>query len=129
MLALCHDWLGGESPLLAETNTRIIREVAALLGLRTEVVLSSTLDVELTKADRLAEICRRLGADVYLSGQGGGNYQHEAQFHVRGIKLAYSDFVPREYPQLWGTFCPGLSIADALFNLGSAAMAAQLDRP
>jgi hypothetical protein len=124
MLAACRDWLDGKSPLLAETNTRIIQGVARLLGLRTKVVVSSTLDLQLTKADRLAEICRLLGADVYLSGRGGRNYQDEEQFHERGIKLAYSDFAPSEYRQLWGPFWPGLSIADALFNLGPTATAA-----
>ena len=126
MLAACRGWLGGASPSLAETNTRIIEGVAALLGLRAKVVLSSALGVQLTKAERLAEICRRLGADVYLSGQGGRNYQDEAQFRECGIKLAYSEFAPREYPQLWGEFCPGLSIADALCNLGPTATAALL---
>ncbi len=43
-----------------------------------------------------------------------------------GIELAYSDFTVREYPRPWGGFCPGLSVIDALFNLGPAATAALL---
>jgi hypothetical protein len=128
MLALCDEWLGGTSRLLAETNTRIIRGVAQLLALRAEIVLSSTLGLQLTKTDRLAAICRSLGATVYLSGQGGRSYQQEEQFREYGIELAYSDFTPHEYPQLWGEFCPGLSIVDALFNLGARATASLLEK-
>jgi hypothetical protein len=124
MFALCREWLGGASPSLAETNTRLILAVARLLGLRAEIVKSSTLGVELTKADRLVEICRRLGARSYLSGQGARAYQAEEQFHAQGIELRYSDFTPCEYQQLWDEFFPGLSVVDALFNLGPAATAA-----
>lgn len=129
MFPVCRNWLGGSSPLLAETNTRIIRDVARLLGLGTEIVLSSKLGVALTKADRLVEICRLLGARTYLSGQGARSYQEEEQFRAHGIGLLYSDFTPRKYPQLWGEFVPGLSILDALFNLGAPATAELLVHP
>src|SRR5207302_5906181 len=102
----------------------LIATVARLLGLRAELVKSSTLGVELTKADRLIEICRRLGADTYLSGHGAKKYQDEAQFHAQGLRLFYSDFAPSPYRQLWGDFLPGLSVLDALFNLGRDGTAA-----
>jgi hypothetical protein len=119
MLEQCRDWLDGTNPSLAETNGSIIRKIAALLGLKTEIVTSSSLDVNLTAGERLAEICRRLGADTYLSGKGGASYQDEVQFTACGVKLVYSDFAIRPYPQLWGgDFCAGLSILDALANVG-----------
>ncbi len=129
MLAPCRQWLSGVSNYLAETNTEIIRAIARLLGLSAEIVLSSTLQVELTKGERLAEICRRLGARTYLSGHGARSYQDEAQFHARGIDLDYSEFIVQEYAQLWGAFCPGLSVIDALFSLGPGGTRALLDGP
>jgi hypothetical protein len=126
ILDACRAWLGGTSPYMATTNIQIIQAVARLLGLGTEIVVSSTLGVDLAKGDRLAEICRRLGASTYLSGHGARSYQHEEQFRDRGIELVYSDFAVREYPQLWGEFCPGLSIVDALFNVGSLGTLALL---
>jgi hypothetical protein len=127
ILTACRRWFGGDSSTrLVETNTRLIREVAGLLNLRAEIVLSSALAVQQTKADRLVEICRRLGADTYLSGQGARAYQEDELFRAAGIDLVYSDFVPRTYPQLWGEFCPGLSVLDALFNLGADATAEML---
>jgi hypothetical protein len=119
-LPACRDWLNEGSPYLEATNTQIIRSVIEMLGLRTKVVLSSTLDVETTSADRLIEICHKLNATTYLSGQGARAYQTKEQYLDQGIQLTYSDFKPPEYQQLWGDFCPGLSILDALFNLGAA---------
>jgi len=127
MLELCRNWLGIEGMQLSQTNIRLIKEIAGLLGLRAEIVASSTLGVESTKADRIIDICRRMGAKTYLSGQGARAYQSEMQFKECGIELLYSDFTAREYPQLWDEFCPGLSIVDALFNVGPVATKAMLD--
>lgn len=126
ILDACQDWLGGAGSRLSETNIAIITAVARMLGLRAEFVVSSTLKVDLLKGDRVAEICRRLGGTAYLSGAGARSYQTEEQFTERGIELVYSDFKVREYPQLWAEFCPGLSVIDALFNIGPAATAQML---
>src|SRR5579862_8586158 len=81
ILPACQEWLAGDSPHLSETNIAIIKSVARLLGLRTQFVVSSTLEVDLTKGERVAEICRRLGASAYFSGHGARSYQDEAQFN------------------------------------------------
>ena len=68
--------------------------------------------------DLLINICRELGADTYLSGSGGANYQEEEEFRAAGIKLVYIDFKHPTYPQLYGGFVSGLTSADLLFNCG-----------
>jgi hypothetical protein len=47
---------------------------------------------------------------------------------VEGVELQYQNFTPPPYPQI-GTkeFVPGLSVLDALFNLGFDGTAALLD--
>jgi hypothetical protein len=126
ILPACEEWLAGDSPHLSETNIALITSVARFLRLPTQFVVSSTLDANLMKGERIAEICRRLGATAYYSGHGARSYQNETLFNDRGIELLYSDFTIREYPQLWGEFCPGLSIIDALLNLGLDATAEML---
>ena len=128
ILPVCQEWLADNCRFLSEANITLIKSVAQLLGLRAEFVVSSTLEVDLMKGDRIAELCRRVGATAYLSGHGARKYQDEAQFNERGIKLVYSDFAVREYPQLWGDFCPGLSVIDALFNVGLDATQEMLRR-
>lgn len=67
---------------------------------------------------RVIEICKRLGADAYLSGTGGRNYQEEEHFKEAGIKLVYQEWEPLEYRQLWGGFRPYMSILDYAMNEG-----------
>lgn len=73
------------------------------------------------KTQRIIDICKKLDADVYLSGIGGKNYLDENLFKENDISLVYQNFVPREYKQLWGQFVPNLSIIDILFNEGENA--------
>jgi hypothetical protein len=39
-----------------------------------------------TKGARVTQICRRLGAGTYLSGQGARKYQDQADFDEHGIE-------------------------------------------
>jgi hypothetical protein len=63
--------------------------ISTLLGIATKIIIASHLDCPLEGTERLVEICRRVGADTYLSGSGGSKYQDEATFAEAGIKLAY----------------------------------------
>jgi len=68
--------------------------------------------------DLLIGICGELGADTYLSGSGGANYQDEEMFSKAGIRLIYADYHHPQYPQQFGDFIPGLSVIDLLCNCG-----------
>ena len=58
--------------LLAEVNVACIRLLMDLLGLKSKVVLSSSLQVETEDPTlRLVEICQALDGDTYLSGRDG----------------------------------------------------------
>ena len=94
------------------------------LGLRPERVLSSTMGATLRGGELVAELCALAKADVYVSGEGGRSYQSPESFSSRGIRLAYNHFAPREYPRFQGVWAPGLSVVDALMNLGFSGTAA-----
>jgi len=120
---LVEKWYGetqGDS--LLAFNESIIRSVAELLSLHTEIVRSSTLGCMGAKADLILCLARSVGASVYLSGQGGANYQDEREFERAGIELRYSDFVHPAYQQRQLPFIPGLSILDMLFSCGPTAV-------
>jgi len=106
--------------LLCELNGALIRQIAGWLGLRARVLASSGLGIEATGDDRLIEIVERVGGSRYLSGKGGRKYQDPEKFEAAGIELAYTGFTPVAYPQHGAEeFVPGLSIVDALFNIGA----------
>jgi hypothetical protein len=108
----------GES--FVELNIGLIEAFASYLGIETRRVrLSELLDSFGEKSQLIVDVCRALGASVYVSGSGGGrDYNDEALLREHGIELRYDDFRYPEYRQLWGTFEPGLSILDLLLNCG-----------
>jgi hypothetical protein len=63
-----------------------------------------------------------LGAVTYISGKGGDNYQDHFKFKMAGINLEVKTYKPIPYDQKTDLFMPGLSIMDALFNLGKSTI-------
>jgi ribosomal protein S18 acetylase RimI-like enzyme len=108
---------------LSEMNSDLILQVSRWLGLTAQVVKSSDFNVDEVSDERLIRLVQLVGGSCYLSGKGGGNYQDPMKFHAAGIGLAYSNFKPVAYRQGGGgEFMPGLSVLDALFNIGAAAI-------
>lgn len=107
---------------LVDLNEAIIRHLATELGLETEIIKSSQLDVKGSGTERLIRICQALGGDTYLSGHGGKKYLDERLFGEEEIDLTYYDFAPPVYPQGYGHFIPGLSIIDLIFNCGEKSL-------
>jgi hypothetical protein len=106
---------------LADFNVRLVRLIAGYLGVKCRFELSSALEPEGCSDDRLISIVRKVRGDVYISGKGGQNYQDPAKFAEAGIELRVHTYCPVPYRQAQGEFVAGLSILDALFNLGPEA--------
>ncbi len=103
---------------LRDLNVALLRKTAALLGLYTPTVFSSELGVSGARTERLVDICRRVGADTYLSGMGARSYLDEELFREAGIDVLWREYDTPRYPQLHGDFIPGLSVVDFLMNCG-----------
>lgn len=109
----------GDHELLVDINVDLIKWTAREIGIQVPLTRSSELQgVTGTSSERLASICKALGADRYLSGFGGQKYQEEDVFKEYNIELMVYDFSPPLYPQLFGDFIPGLSTLDLLMNCG-----------
>lgn len=112
-----------EGETFAEVNIGLIERFAAYLGIATPTRRLSELLVSFGEQTQLiVDVCRAVGADVYLSGSGGGRaYTDEALLREHGIELRYDEYEEPEYPQLWDGFEPRLSVLDLLCNCGPAA--------
>ena len=110
---------------LAAFNERLIEAVARYLDIdlpARRLVRSSQFQLTSRGDERLVDLVRAVGGDVYLSGPGGANYQDPARFAAAGIALEVRSYEPITYPQRGVCeFVPGLSILDALFQLGRDA--------
>ena len=86
-------------------------------------MLSSCLEASGKKAELLADICRRLDADVYLSPPGALSYIEESDaFERAGIQVVMNEYHHPTYQQLHGSFTSHLSVIDLLFNVGSDSL-------
>jgi hypothetical protein len=109
---------------LTEVNVMFLREIAMLLGLRTRFVRDTRYPAEGVKTERLLAIARAAGARSYLSGPSARDYLNVALFAGAGVAvewMSYEDYP--QYPQLYGSFEPSVSVLDLLFNLGPDARA------
>jgi hypothetical protein len=108
--------------LLTEVNAIFLKEIAALLGLRTRIVRDGAYPAQGVKSERLLAIVRAAGADRYLSGPSAKAYFDEPLFANAGIAVEWMSYDGyAEYPQLHGPFEPAVSALDLLFNVGSDA--------
>lgn len=110
------EWKG-----LVDVNLFTIRWLAGSLGVSTEVRRSSEIPVDGASTERLVNLCKSLGADVYLAGAGGRDYMDVALFEAAGIECRFQDYVHPTYEQLHGGFVSHLSALDLVLMRGEAS--------
>jgi hypothetical protein len=104
---------------LSDLNSTLIIFICGKLNIQTQTIKASEMGLnDEDKNGRIIEICKKLNATVYLSGNGARKYNDEAQYNANHMELRYSEYSPPEYPQLYGDFLKGLSILDVLLNCG-----------
>jgi hypothetical protein len=109
--------------LLFELNLETIKQVIKWLGIKIDIVRESELKVSGESTQRLANVCKALGADTYVSGSGGTRYLDEKVFGEKNIRLEYQKYRCRPYLQhLSEQFIPNLSIIDILANVGPGSL-------
>ncbi|MFH1968249.1 MAG: WbqC family protein [bacterium] len=106
---------------ISDLDIYLIENINKFLGVDLEIIKSSDLKASGAGTERLINICKKLGADVYLSGPGNEEHQVKKEaFEKQGIKVKIKDFSNPEYPQMFVEqgFLPHMSIIDLLFNCG-----------
>jgi len=117
---------GKEWKTLGDVNTEIIMKTAKLLGIKTKLVLASELaSLESKGPQALLDLCKKIGAKVYLSGTDGKKYisdEMKKEFEKNGIKIIYQEYTHPEYNQIHGNFEPYMCILDLMFNHGPESL-------
>ena len=107
---------------ISELNKELIVIISSELKIKTKFLSSSQLKLtsnNFNASERLVNICKILDCSIYMSGKGGFNYQDINLFEQNNLKIQPNDFKPLVYKQAHnGEFISGLSILDALFNIG-----------
>lgn len=108
---------------LCELNIELITWLNTVFEIKTPIERSSTLKGEGAKADRLADLCQKMGATKYLSAPGSRDYLEESNvFKDCGIEVIYHEYQHPVYKQLWGEFLPYMAAIDLAFNEGPASL-------
>jgi len=104
--------------MLIDTSMEMINYSLNYLNIQTPVKMSSEFQIKSMSTQRIIDLCKAAGADTYLSGSGGRDYMDVSLFEKNNIKLLFQDFKHPQYPQLFGSFEPFLSIVDLFLNCG-----------
>ena len=108
---------------LFDLDFESIKQIINWLGIKIEIIRESELNVTSNSTQRLVDVCKKIGADCYVSGVGGRNYIDENIFLTNNLTLEYQNYTHPEYPQRMSkSFIPDLSILDLLFNVGPQSM-------
>ncbi|MEJ2730273.1 MAG: WbqC family protein [Deltaproteobacteria bacterium] len=106
---------------LIDINLAFIRYLFRQLKMETEIKLLSELGIQAAGNQMLVEICRRLGASVYLAQQAAVKYLDRGLFQKEAVEVQLIKPPACVYPQLWGAFISNLSALDLLLNCGPKA--------
>lgn len=103
---------------LLDLNLELIRLGMKFLSIEKDFIFSSEMDIQGQKVEAIIDVCKKLGADKYLSPVGSKTYIDENNiFPENKIELSYQDFVHPVYTQInFKDFISHLSFIDYLFN-------------
>lgn len=93
-----------------------INMIANILKIDSKIVKASELGCKGSSSELLADLVKKVGGTIYLSGPSGKSYLDKNYFTMNGIEVKYHHFKVSEYPQRFGEFVGGLSTLDYLFN-------------
>ena len=105
---------------IARYNEHAIRIISTALGIdQAKLVRGSGLTSSGSSTDLLISLTLGIGGHAYMCGGGADGYQDESAFGRAGVSLVRQQFQhPTYFQHGQEEFHPGLSIVDALVNLG-----------
>ena len=111
--------LESEAEYLSDFNIFAIKCIGAQIGLADQkYIKSSELQVVSAGTQRIVDLISKLKSDTYISGLGSASYLEVNLFEKNNISLRFQENYSYRYPQESGEFIRGLSVIDALMNVG-----------
>jgi len=109
----------GQMKLLSEINQFILLEICSWLGINTKIIRSTDLSLAGDRNERLIQAVLLCGGTTYLSGPAAKVYLDAKAFTKQAIAIEWMEYTAYpEYPQTGDTFEHGVSILDAIFQIG-----------
>jgi len=106
---------------LVDLNYELLLLFLRFLNIPTKVVRMRDYSFKGEKSDLVLDMCRHLGADVYIFGANGKDYADVPSFYKGNVLPYFQNYSHPVYPQSHGKFFSHLAIIDLLFNCGNAS--------
>ncbi|HTA62679.1 MAG TPA: WbqC family protein [Bacteroidia bacterium] len=111
-----------QSNFISEINISFIKAICEMLEIKTQIIDSRELNLEGDRNMKLVNACKKLNADIYISGPAAKNYLQTDLFNKESIDVEWMDYSGYlEYEQLHKPFQHGVTILDLIFNVGPEA--------
>jgi hypothetical protein len=107
---------------LAALNEHMLRGLLELLGIRVRWHAASEFEFHGSKSDLVLDMCKQLGASLFLFGALGADYAKVEDFRNAGIGVLFQDYRHPTYTQQGPGFVSHLSVLDLLFNHGPSSL-------
>ncbi len=101
---------------LVNLNCEFIFSILSYLGIEKEILKSSQINVRGARGEYVANICRYLNSDNYLSPLGAIDYLKIDMSFFKNININIQNYNMPTYPRYKKTSCFSTSLIDMLFN-------------
>ncbi len=118
----------GKLSRLDKINKSFIDYILMYLEIETDILLSSELQVEGQKSELVHNLCKKVGATHYISGEGAKDYLDIGLFSKNSIEVSFLKSYNPIYEQHHGSFIPNLSILDMIMNVDKEKMTDYLQK-
>ena len=120
MIEIVHTLFDYNTSNLSEFTINGMELVLAYFGMKANLIIarSSELNIIGKSTQRVLNIVKYFDCKTYITGHGAKNYLDHPLFENNGLDIQYIDYKKNEYPQLFGTFNPYVSILDLIANTG-----------
>lgn len=121
----------GNNMLFVDTTVDMLTKICLFFGFQPRIVRASSLNIDhsLAGPQHLLDICKAVGADLYISGPNGREYGVSDVFQ-RQLPTAYHMFSYPTYQQNMGdSFVSWLAFLDPLFNMGKGYVQDIISKP
>jgi hypothetical protein len=102
---------------VAEFDQYCDEMLMSFFGVRPKILKSSEIPVSGSKTEKLVNICKELGADVYITGHGALNYLDYNLFEKNNIEVQYINYSFKPWKQ-FGEWTPYVTSLDLIANTG-----------
>ena len=108
-----------EYEYFSDYSINIIKFLISKLNIDTELHIDTDFNQDFGVSNqRNIALCKKVGGDIYLSGNGAKVYNDNKLYSENSLELIYQDYIAPTYTQMSNEFVSGLSIIDVLFNCG-----------